>query len=61
MPAATAGLPGTRRYKPIGRPAIRHATPAPERIFREHGLTYAYCFSKHSYSAGVIVRANNNM
>jgi hypothetical protein len=29
MTAATAGLPGTRRYEPIGRPAIRHATPRP--------------------------------
>jgi hypothetical protein len=28
MTAATAGLPGTRRYEPIGRPAIRHATRA---------------------------------
>jgi hypothetical protein len=25
--------------------------PAPERMFCEHRLTYAYCFSRHSYSA----------
>ena len=25
--------------------------PAPERMFYEHRLTYAHCFSRHSYSA----------
>jgi hypothetical protein len=44
-------LPGTRRCDPVSWPAIRHATPTPERMFCERGPTDAYCFSRHSYSA----------
>ena len=44
-------LPGTRRCEPVGWPAIHHAPPAPERMFCERGLTNAYRFSRHSYSA----------
>ena len=47
----TGWLPGTRRGEPVGWPAIHHATPAPELMFCERGLTDAYCFSRHSYSA----------
>ena len=33
----------------LARHPQRH--PAPERMFCERGLTDAYCFSRHSYSA----------
>jgi hypothetical protein len=49
---ATAGYRG-QGCEPVGWPAICHATPAPERMFCERGLTDAYCFSRHSYSAGI--------
>ena len=48
---AGPGRRRTRRCEPVGWPAIRHATPAPERTFCEHGPTDAYRFSRHSYSA----------
>ena len=45
-------LPGTRRCEPVGWPAIHHATPPRARtMFCERGLTNAYRFSRHSYSA----------
>ncbi len=45
-------LPKTRRCEPIGRTRHPPYHPAPERMSCEHGLTYAYCSSRHSYSAG---------
>ena len=48
---ATTGYRGTRRCEPVGWPATPTPPPAPERTFCEHGLTDAYCFSRHSYSA----------
>ena len=50
MTAATAGYQGQGAVSPPAGPPPA-MPPAPERMFCEHGLTYAYCFSRHSYSA----------
>jgi hypothetical protein len=50
--ARTQRRQGHLRQGPERRHRHPHATPAPERMFCERGLTDAYCFSRHSYSAG---------
>jgi hypothetical protein len=50
--ANSTGSPVTWRLLPLRRlVAIVAADVAPEQMFCAHGLTYAYYFSRHSYSA----------
>lgn len=48
---ATAGYRGQGAVSPSAGPPSAATPPRPNGMFCERGLTDAYCFSRHSYSA----------